>query len=271
MFLELICFLMGAGLAISGSLTFWPVTEWYHFYIPIVLYIAGWLAGFVLIVILETIAGLPVKQEQHMKISKWARFWFNDGLRFILNHGHVWAKVRGVEKAPKHQRFVLVCNHRSKFDNFVITDHFRKNDIAFISKKENRKIPIAGRLYHGLCYIDIDREDKLQSLEGFKTAITLLETDTTCIGVFPEGTRQTEKVIGEFHEAPFNIAIHAKVPIVICAIKGTENIHKHWPLRPTSVKLDVVTVLNYEDFDGMTAKAVSDEVHSIMEKHLTQM
>ena len=67
MFLELLCFLMGAGLAISGSLTFWPVTEWYHFYIPIVLYIAGWLAGFVLVVILEVVAGLPVKQEQHMK------------------------------------------------------------------------------------------------------------------------------------------------------------------------------------------------------------
>lgn len=262
---------MGAGLAITGSLTFWPVSEWYHFYIPLVLYMAGWIAGIAVIFLLELFAGLPLKKEPYMKVSKWARFWFNDGLKFIINHAHIWTKITGAEKVPQHQKYVLVCNHRSKFDNFIITDHFRKHDIAFITKKENGKIPVAGQLMKGLCYISIDRDDKLQSLEAFKRAVTLLETGAACIGVFPEGKRQTEKVIGEFHEGPFNIAIHAKAPIVVATIMGTEKVQKHWPWAATTVKLDIIAVLNYEDYQGTPAKALSDQIHQMMEEHIAKM
>ena len=271
MFLELICFLCGAGLAISGSLTFWPVRNWWDFYIPLVLYMAGWIASIGLIFIIELLASLGVKKIPYNKVSGWARFWFNDGLRFIINHAHIWTKVTGAEKVPQKQKFVLVCNHRSKFDNFIITNEFMNRDIAFITKKENNKIPIAGRMYNGLCYISVDRDDKIQSFEAFKRASTLLANNTVAIGVFPEGKRQSEKTIGEFHEGPFNIAIHSKVPLVVATIKNTDLVHKRWPLKATSVKLDIIACLNYEDYSGETAKALADRVHQMMEEHLQAM
>lgn len=272
MLLELICFLCGAGLAVSGSLWFWPVHNWWDFYIPIVLYMAGWIGGIGVIFILEWIAGLFVnKKKPYEKVNKWARFWFMDGVKFILNHAHVWASVHGGDKLPKREKFLMVCNHRSKFDNFVITDKFGKLDIAFVTKKENTAIPVAGSLLPGMCYLSVDRDDKLQSLEAFKRAIHLINDNITSVAVFPEGKRQTEEVIGEFHEGPFNIAIHSKCPIVVSTICGTDKVHKRWPIRATRVRYDIIAVIPYEEYQDMPAKALSDMIHQLMFEHLQRV
>ncbi len=271
MFLELICFLCGAGLAISGSLTFWPVRNWWDFYIPLVLYMAGWIASIALIFIMELLASLGVKKTPYSKVSGWARFWFNDGLRFIINHAHIWTKVTGAEKVPQKQKFVLVCNHRSKFDNFIITNKYGKLDIAFIMKKQNAKIPVAKQLMPGLCYISVDRDDKLQSLEAFKRAAYLIENNISSVGVFPEGTRQNTDELGEFHEGVFNIAIHTKAPIVVTAMKNTAKVHKRWPWLPTKVRYDVIAVIPYEEYQDMPAKQLSEHVRNMMAERIARM
>lgn len=271
MLLELICLLCGASLSIVGSLTFWPVHHWWDFYIPIVLYMAGWIVGIGVLFLIEFIAGRFIDQKkEYTKVSRWARFWFNNGLVFICNHAHIWVKAEGKYKIPQQEKFMLVCNHRSKFDNFVITNQLGKRDIAFITKKENKKIPVANAFFPGLCYVAVDREDKMQSLMAFKRAATILEDNIASIGVFPEGTRQTENTIGEFHEGVFNIAIHAKAPIVVTTIKNTDKVAKRWPWRATTVEWEVVAVLTYEDYQDLPAKALSDKIHRMMEKSLTK-
>ena len=271
MFLELICLVCGVALSVTGSLTFWPVNNWWDFYIPIVLYMAGWLVGLGLLFLIEWIAGLFLSQKkEYTKISKWAKFWFNNGLVFICNHAHIWVKTNGKFRLPQKEKFVLVCNHRSKFDNFVITNELGKRDIAFITKKENKKIVIANAFFNALCYIPIDREDKMQSLMGFKRAINVLENNTASIGVFPEGTRQTELPIGEFHEGVFNIAIHAKAPIVVTTLKNTDKVRKRWPWRSTVVEWDILATIPFEEYQDLPAKALSDKIHKMMEENLTK-
>ena len=123
----------------------------------------------------------------------------------------------------------------------------------------------------GLCYLSVDRDDKLQSLETFRRAVSLLQNNAASIGIFPEGTRQTETTIGEFHEGTFNIPIHAKAPIVVTTMKNTERVHKNFPFKITKVKWDIIAVITYEEYQGMTAKALSDMVHDMMKEHLEQM
>lgn len=272
MFLEIICFLCGASLSVTGSLFFWKVINWYDFYRPIVLFIGGWIAGIGVIFLIELLASRFIKKnKEYNTVNKWAKFWFETGVRFITNHALIWTQIRGIEKVPQKERFVIVCNHRSKFDNFIITKKLGKQDIAFITKKENTKIPIAGRLMPGLCYLSVDRDDKLQSLETFRRAVSLLQNNAASIGIFPEGTRQTETTIGEFHEGTFNIPIHAKAPIVVTTMKNTERVHKNFPFKITKVKWDIIAVITYEEYQGMTAKALSDMVHDMMKEHLEQM
>ena len=272
MLLELICLLCGGGLTATGLLTFWKINYWWDFYRPIVLFVVGYVIGIGMLFVIEWLAGRFINhKKEYDHVSKWARFWLMQGTLFISHHANIIVKTRGLEKVPHKEKFLLVCNHRSKFDNFVITNKLGKLDIAFITKRSNAKVPFVKDIIPGVCYIPIDRDDKLQSLEAFKRACSLIDSGATSIGVFPEGTRQQERTIGEFHEGVFNIAIHSHAPIVVSTIKDSEKVTKRWPLRFTKIKYDVIAVIHYEEYAGMTAKAISDMVHEMMVSHLEEL
>ena len=133
--LLIFCLLCSVGLAVSGSLTFWPVQNWWDFYIPIVLAIAGYVVAMLIIILCYTIFGLFIDQKkEYKKVSKFAAFWFVLGVKYVNLLAGVRVKVIGKEKLPRNQRFVMVCNHRSNFDPMVTAVALAKYDLAFITK-----------------------------------------------------------------------------------------------------------------------------------------
>lgn len=261
------------ALPLIGSFTFWPVTHPYDFYIPIVLAIAGAFAGILIIWIFLDISGRITTntKKTYEKPTRFNRFCLNQGMSLIRRLCLIVVKAKGKEKIPATQKYLLVCNHRSNFDNFVITDKLApRQDLAFITKGSNYKIPLAKFHMRRLGYPAIDRKDLLQSLQVMKSSSDRIQKGYTSIAVFPEGTRSKDGNMGNFHEGVFNIAIKAQCPIVVCAIKGTENTRKRWP-RITKVKLNVATVLDYEDYRDQPAKAVSDRCKEIIQNELNKM
>ena len=273
MFIELFVFLCGAALAVTGSLTFWPVHAWYDFYIPIVLFIAGYLVGLFGIVwnsywVIGKIIGFRKKRGKPSRVARWMVM---QGLHYMSIHALIKTDLRGMNKLPKTQKFVLVCNHRSKFDSFLLSYYLGKYDLAFITKASNLKVPLAKPLIKAMGYLPIDREDKLQSLEVMKEAADMVATGFTCMGVFPEGTRQTKNTIGEFHEGVFNIALHTNTPIVVMTCWGTDRVKDNFPWKVTKVRLDVLCTLMPDDIAGKPAKEVSDMVHELMFEHIEML
>ena len=273
MIIELFIFLCGAALAITGSLTFWPVQAWYDFYIPIVLFIAGYVGGLFLIVWnVYWIAGKIISLKKNRdKPSRVARWMVMQGLRFMSIHALIKTEFRGANKLPKHEKFVLVCNHRSKFDSFLLSYFLGKYDLAFITKDDNMKIPLAKPLILSMGYLAIDRGDKLQSLEVMKTATDYVKNGYTCMGVFPEGTRQKVNSLGEFHEGVFNIALHSNAPLVVMTCWGTDRVAKNFPWKITKVRLDVLCTLMPEDIEGKPAIEISNMVHELMLEHIEML
>lgn len=273
MFFYILNWLIAIALALTGTFTFWPIQEWYDFYRPLVLLIGGFILGFALIILFFVLAGTFAvdMKKTYEKPSKFCRFCLNNGLAYIRRLSLVFCTVIHKDKFPKNKKVVLVCNHRSKFDNFLLTEKFFLNqDIAFIMKLSNGNIPIAKPFLHQLGYLAVDREDPLQSLTMMKTASDKIMNDVCSIGVFPEGTRAKDGVtLGNFHEGVFNIAIRAKCPIVICSIKGTEKIKKRAPL-PTRVIIEVIGVMDYDEYQGMPAKQISETVNGILKENLCQ-
>ena len=151
----------------------------------------------------------------------------------------------------------------------LVAAKYGKRKIAFITKQENLKVPLAKYFMPGMCYMGIDREDKLQSLDVMRKSISLISSGEASVGVYPEGKRNYGIDLGEFHEGVFNIAIHAKCPIVVMTIKGTEQIKKRWP-RSTNIYMNIEGVIPYEEIEGKTAISVSNMVHSIMLESLTK-
>lgn len=262
---EFLFLVISLTLALISAFTFWPVQEWFDFYKPILMFVGTYLGlVFVFFFGLYALSLLISKKKEYTKVYKISKLIFDNALAYIDLHAHVKLKKIGFNKVPKNERFLLVCNHRSNFDSMILSVVLKKQNLAFITKPSLFKIPIGGRHMRRLLYLGIDRQDNLQSLEVMRKAESYINDNLTSIGVFPEGTRQQENVIGDFHEGVFNIAIQTKCPVVVCTFKGTENIKKSFPIKRVHVTLDFVETLYYDDYADMTAKQLSDHVRSSM-------
>ena len=268
MIIELFISLIGVLTSVFGCIFVWNQGHWAHyFYRAPLLFLLGYIIGLILAWCLIWLIGRFYKRKKpYEHVHKFAKLILNSGITYITNHALILTKVIGKEKIPSNQRFLMVCNHKSNFDSFLISKYFGKYDLGFISKESNmRKIPLAGPLMRANCYLAIDRSDKLQSLEVMKRAIHYVENNISSIVVFPEGTRQKEDVVlGPFHEGVFNIALKGNVPIVITTVKGTKKISKNAPFRFSKTKLEVIGVIYPDEFGDKTCKEISDQVHQIM-------
>ena len=271
MLIFLVSILLSVGVSVLSSLTFWPVSQWYDFYKPLVMFIATYVATIIMWWCLIWLFGRLVNTNpKKKKQDGWSRFWLNDGLFWLKIHTFTRIKLTGLHKLPK-TKYLLVCNHRSSFDPMTLIPALHREKLAFITKRSNFKIPLFTQFMKGLCYMPIDRENRLQSLEVMKRATELIQNNICSVVVYPEGTRQTQEIIGPFNEGVFNIAIHARCPIVIVTTKGTENIAKQFLRKSPKVRIDILGVYNYDDYRGMTAKALSDKIHKITYQHLDRI
>ena len=170
--------------------------------------------------------------------------------RFLLYFSTVCAvflirikvEAEGLEKLPKG-RFLLVGNHRSKFDPILTWHVMRKQKLAYISKPENFRIPAYGRIIRRCCFMPIDREDPIGAAKTVNHAAKLMIDDQVSVAVYPEGTRNYGDGLLPFHNGLFRIAQKAGVPVVVVSVKGTDRIHKNYPLRASRVKISVLDVI----------------------------
>lgn len=254
----------------AGMTMLIPTGHYYHYWAPLLLLIAGYIVGVALMWgILSIYCQIYKKDKVYTKPSKIANFWLTQCIAFIDNHGGAKIRIKRNEPLP-NGRFLLICNHISKFDPMILAAKFgRKYDLAFISKPTNFKIPIGGHLMAASCYLSIDRYDKLKSLEVMNKAIDLISNDYCSMCVFPEGTRgDNPHHMGPFHEGVFMMAKKANVPIVVFTIQGSEKIHKNFPKRTTKVDLTLLKVIYPNEYQDKTLKDISDYCYQIMDESI---
>lgn len=173
--------------------------------------------------------------------------------------------TRGLEKTPKEGRFLLVCNHLFVADPGVLLHCFRKSQLAFITKKENLKLPLIAPIMHRILCQPIDRENDRSALKTILKCISLIKEDKVSIGVFPEGYTSKDGRLHPFRPGVFKIAQKTGVPIVVCTIQNTKMIFKNLAkLKKTDVKLHLVDVIMPEEYKGMSTVEISDCVYERM-------
>lgn len=233
-----------------------------------VCFVGVYLVCFLLFVLFIAVVSLPIKKDkEHNKFNKFYHNFFAYAIEYICNLSRVKLKCTGLEKLPKDKKFMLVVNHRSRFDPMIIYYKLKKYPIAFISKPSNFKIPFGGKFMAKNGFISIDRKNDREALKSILRAINNIKNDEYCIGVCPEGTRNMYSInLLDFRDGCFKIATRADVPIVITTIDGTEKIKKRAPWRSTKVTFDVVDVINPKDYEN-TAE-ISKCVREKMEKSL---
>lgn len=175
-----------------------------------------------------------------------------------------------MEKLPKNERFLLVCNHRSKFDPILTWYVLRDYNLAFISKPENFKVPLYGRIIRRCCFMAIDRENPRNALKTIHQAAELIKQNEVSVAVYPEGTRSKTCELLPFHNGIFKIAKEAGVPIIVAAIQGTERIHKNYPWHASAVDIDIVDVVPADTIKNSRTNAIGNRARLKIDEALTE-
>ncbi len=238
---------------------FWWILLW------VLLGLVGLLLAYVMLIIISSL--FVNTKKEYQRESRYFRFLLNSSTWLASKILRIKLHVTGMEKLPKG-RFLMVSNHRSKFDPILSWLVFDKCQIAFISKPENFKVPVYGRIIHRLCFMAIDRENPRNAVKTINRAVDLLNRDVACVAVYPEGTRNFEEGLLPFHNAMFKIAQKANVPVVVVTVRNTYDIQKNYPLHRSHVYVDVVEVLSAEEVKAVKTAALGDKVRDLMLENL---
>ncbi len=173
--------------------------------------------------------------------------------RIILSTFSMKCHCNGKEMMSPYEQYVVVANHRSNLDNMMMDVYLKEFKMVFVAKKSLFKAPLIGKFIHGNAYILLDRGNVQQEFEAFNIAHDMLtrEKEPHSIGIFPEGTRNgnlDNKDVQAFHPGSFRMAIRAKKPIAIVALRGTKEVNNNLLFKRHPCYLDVIEVLEYEQY-----------------------
>ena len=147
--------------------------------------------------------------------------------------GKTWARVnsfatpmrvtvRGRRNVDPRQSYVIVSNHQSQFDIFVLYG-WLDIDFKWVMKQELRKVPALGIACERLGHIYVDRSNREAALASINAAKQRI-VDGTSVLFFPEGTRSRDNRMRPFKKGAFRMALDLQLPILPITIQGTRDI-----------------------------------------------
>jgi 1-acyl-sn-glycerol-3-phosphate acyltransferase len=132
-------------------------------------------------------------------------------------------KQYGAERVPQIGGVVLAFNHFHWIDVPILGGCCPRYPIAFVAKVEAHRIPAVGQFIRSLGTIAVRRgESDREAVRRMRE----VAQNGGALGVFVEGTRQRSGVPGEAQPGAAMVAIQEQVPVVPCAIHGSQ----HWRL-----------------------------------------
>lgn len=240
----LIFFLISAAGSVVYALFSGAVTGIADIWKPLLLCLGGTLGMFVLFMLCAAVVSLFIDKSRPLgRQSRICRLFVYMAGSIMCTITRIRPHLSGLEKLPADSRFLLICNHRSGYDPLFILGNFRKANIGFVSKPPNIAIPVIGSVAYGAGSIPIDRENNREALKSILTASDYIQKDICSMCIFPEGTRSKSGDLGAFHAGSFKIAQKAKVPVVVAAIRGSENVKKNLLKGGTDVYFDILDVI----------------------------
>lgn len=215
------------------------------------------------------LAALVDTDKPQEKDSKLYRFVIELFAEAAITITSVRMKVQGLEKTPKDGRFLLVCNHLALMDPVLLLHYFRKKQLTFISKQENKDMFLVGKVMHKIQCQLINRENDREALKTIVKCIQIIREDRGSVAVFPEGYIHPDKKLHHFRSGVFKIAQKANVPIVVCTVRNTNHVfHNAARLKPTHVELHLLEVISPETYANMTTVELGNMVYEMMAQDL---
>ena len=208
-------------------------------------------------------------RKQYDRDSKFFRALLDGSTTMILWCLGVRYNIIGEEMFPADGNFLFISNHRSNYDPIIQWTVFKRYKLSFISKKENFKIPMYGRIIHRCCFMPIDRQSPRKAMETVNRAARLLTETENSVAVYPEGKRSKECRLLPFHSGVLKVAQKAGKPIVVSTIEGTENIFRNIKrFKKTTVTIKILETIDAGRVKSEKTSELSEYCAGLMKKEL---
>ena len=209
-------------------------------------------------------AMVDISKPQH-EDSKFYRTAMYLYIELIIQILGVTIETKGMEHIPTGRRFMVVCNHQNETDPAFIHHYFRKSQLAFLSKKEARTMPVVGPMMHMTSCQMVDRQNDREAMKAIIKCIQMIKEDKVSVCAFPEGGIFEKDKLSHFRSGVFKIAQKANVPIVVCTLKDTSSVlHKLKRLQHIHVRLHLVGIIPEWEHSEMTTVEIADKVYNMM-------
>lgn len=178
--------------------------------------------------------------------------------------------VRGQQRMIPGQSYIIVANHLSHFDIFLLYGRLGL-DIRWVMKQELRSLPFFGVAAEKLGHIYVDRSDRAKARAQLKEAQQKFTPGSSII-FFPEGTRSEGSALLPFKSGAFVMAKQMQLPILPVVLAGTDAVvpPRTLDLYPGKTVMTVlepigqndVTKLSHEELKERARNAIQTEQQS---------
>jgi 1-acyl-sn-glycerol-3-phosphate acyltransferase len=173
--------------------------------------------------------------------------------------------IRGKENINKTKSYIIMGNHQSLFDVFVIPCSIPFPFVG-IEASYHFNFPFWGWLIKKWGNIPIARQDRKQAIKSIQKAEQVLKNGLS-IGIMPEGHRTITGKVGPFKKGGFHLAKNTKADILPLGISKSLYDFKNknsWKLSPQKVVVNIGKPLSYHSYKNLSVDQLKERVKEII-------
>ena len=207
------------------------------------------------------------------KISRIKRF---RKLKFYL--GNIFKRldvklhVTGLENIPNEQSYMITPNHQGLADGLIFFALFN-DPLAFVSKGELTKVPVARELLITMGNIFMDRENLKEELRVMKKVRKSLLEDNKKWIIFPEGTRTIDAnyKLNEFKAGTYKFPMSINKKMIPCAIHGmTRVLDGKYNLKEYPVYVHFFKPFTKEDYKTLSTQEIASKCQNMIQDKVNE-
>ncbi|MGB5165628.1 MAG: lysophospholipid acyltransferase family protein [Woeseiaceae bacterium] len=178
--------------------------------------------------------------------------------------------ISGREIIDSQQSYVVVANHESLYDIFVLYGYLGI-DFKWVIKQEMRSVPGLGIGCEKLGHIFVDRSNRKAALAAIDAARSKINNGTSVV-FFPEGTRSRDGKLRQFKKGAFRFALDLDLPILPVTIIGTRDIlpSDSLDLLPGKARLIIGEPIPVDGLDGKDIPRLMEQVRSVFQANIAE-